>query len=296
VGNAKRVSRQLKKIPTVGIQPGTFVSANTDGTVQIDFGQGAVTCQSAGFFQPLPGDFVRCIKVNGITMMLGPAIPRSSIGKVTATGTPVITVTTSIGSKQLPFLSSYTPTIGDTVDIDWASGGIVLGKTSAVPASSYAAITPTAATYSADFRAGDSGTWSVTSSNYFTADSWCTSTGHDRGAWFYGTAIADTIPDAAVINSVQAYMDEFYNEFPAQLALIGLHALTSKSGAPTITSPVSIPAGSGFKVLPTSFGDALKTGVSKGIGTGSAGSSGYHKFRGVASDAESGLLRIQWTV
>jgi hypothetical protein len=297
MGSAEVVERKLATIPTVKLATGTFVTSNTDGTVSIDFGQGAVTCLSAGFFQPLPGIAVRCLITDDGTVMLGPSAAISAYGTVTATGATTVTVTTSAGSRQLPFLASYTPrTIGDIVEIDWADSGMVQGKVSAVPAASYAPVTAPPGAFTADFRATDSGTFYVPGGAYNTTDIWCTSTGNNRGAWFYGTTIADTIPDGATISRVQIYINEFYNQFPGSFALIGLHPLTTKSGSPTVTSAIAISAGSGWKDLPTAFGNALKTGASYGIGTGSSGSSGYHKFLNRVADADSGMLRIDWTV
>jgi hypothetical protein len=287
----------LSALTPTNLPTGTYVSTNVDGTVQIDFGQGPVTCPSATLFTPLPGDQVRCIKAGATTLMIGPAVPRSSIGTVTAVpGAPLVTVLTSIGSKQLPYNSAYAPTIGDTVIIDWAAGGIVTGKVTGIPTGSYTPPPATAKSFSADFRANDSGTWYVPGSTWNQTDVWCTSTGNNRGAWFYGNTIADTIPNTAKIGSVQVFVDEFYNIAPSSLALIGLHTLTSKSGAPTITSPVSISAGTGWKTLPNSFGDSLKSGSKRGIGTGSSAGSGFHKFTSRARDSDSGKLRIKWTV
>lgn len=221
--------------------------------------------------------------------MLGPAQPRSGVGTVTATGTPTLTVTTSAGSRQLPFISTYSAVVSDTVLIDWASGGVVVGKVTAAPSSSYTPADAPMGSFSADFRADDSGSYQ--SGSWWTSDVWCSDT--NIGAWFYGSTIADTIPDAATITSVQVYVNEFYNAFPTSLATVGLHALATKAGAPTVTSEVTVSAGSGWKTLPAAFGDALKTGVSRGVGTDHGG---YHKWRSRAADADSGLLRIGWSV
>jgi hypothetical protein len=287
------IAQKLKSLKSTAFIVGTFVSTNSNGTVQVDFGNGPISCQSASPTQPLPGDSVVCIQNGASTVMLGPSSPRSPYGTVTATGSPTITVTTSSGSQQLFYVTTYTPTIGDTVVI---SGGIVVGKASGTPAGNYAPPPAAPKKYLVEFVARDSGTYYVPGSVYNNTDVWCTSTGNNIGAWFYGTSIADTIPNGAVINSVQLYVEEFYNEFPFSRALIGLHALTSKSGAPSISSAVAIPGGAGWITLPTSFGDALKTGTRKGVGTGSSGGSGFHKYRGRSADADSGKLRIGWTV
>lgn len=289
-------ARKLNALKPIGFLVGTFVSTNTDGTVQVDFGQGAINCQSASTFQPLPGDSVFCQQSGATTVMLGPSSLRSGVGTVTATGAPKITVSTSIGSRQMFYISSYAPTIGDVVLIDWGSGGIVVGKVTGAPAGSYLPPSAAPASFLVDFAANDSGTWYVPGGGFNQTDVWCTSTGNNRGAWYYGTTIPDTIPDTATITSLQLFLPEFYNQFPSSLALIGLHTFAAKTGEPVITSPTAVPGGAGWVNLPLPFGDALKTGADKGVGTGSTAGSGYHKYRGVASDADSGKLRIGWTV
>lgn len=284
---AAAVTRSLAELGPTEMIVGTFVTTNADGTVQIDFGQGEVTVLSAINYQPLPGIAVRCLRYKGGAILLGESNPIAILGTVTATGTPLLTVETSAGEKQLPYLVSYTPrTIGDIVVI---FGGYVLGEPSAALGANYTPETPAASSYSVDFRADDSG--SYFGSSWWTNDVRCSD--GNIGAWFYGSTIANTIPDAATITRVQIYINEYYNQFPSSLATIGLHTLETKSGAPTVTDTVTISAGSGWKDLPASFGDALKTGAKKGAGTNEGG---FHKFRSRAADADSGLLRIDWSI
>lgn len=285
--HAAALARSLSELGPVDLIVGNFVTTNSDGSVQVDFGQGQVTVDSAINYQPLAGTPVRCLRFKGGAILLGESNPLAILGTVTGTGTPLITVSTSAGSKDLPYLASYTPrTIGDVVVI---FGGYVLGKASAALSSSYTPTAPAGTRYSADFRAVDSG-------SYFSGAWWTTevrcSTGN-KGAWFYGTTIADTIPDAATVESIQIYINETYNQYPTSLATIGLHTLTAKSGAPTISSAETIAAGSGLRDLPTEFGTALKTGAAFGVGTNEGGN---HRFKSRASDADSGLLRIEWSI
>jgi hypothetical protein len=105
-------------IPVVKVLVATFVQRADDGMVEVDFGQGPVTILSAGVAEPLPGQSVRVLQVDSTTMMLGSAIPRSGIGQVTGTGSPTLTVTTSVGSLALPYIASYSAVNGDNVLID----------------------------------------------------------------------------------------------------------------------------------------------------------------------------------
>lgn len=281
---AGAVLKALKNVESVDWPVATFVEANSDGTVNLDFGLGPVTCLSAGFHEPLPGDSVRALRTDKGTVMLGPAVPRSVIGLVTATGSPRLTVDTSTGEEQLGYLLSYSPSVSDLVLI---FGNIVLGEVSAAPAGSYSPPVPPVTSRQVDFRAVDSGSYS---SSWWTADVWC-STNND-GAWFYPD-IAGSIDDGATITRVQAYFPEFYAD--GNPATVGLHSLASKSGAPSISGAHAIAPGAGWRDLPASYGTSLKTGAARGIGVNSD-PFGWHKYRSRASDADSGLLRIDWTV
>lgn len=295
---AQAVAKRLSEIPNVDISTARFVEANDDGTVLVDFGEGTTTIYSAGFYVPMPGEFVRTVRVDALVLMLGPAKPRSSYGLVTATGSPNLTILLPTGETvSLPrVISAYpSPAVNDNVLISWADGGIVVGKVSAVPVSNYdidPILQPPPASaarkpFEMEFRAVDSGNFWLGGNSWNSLDVW--SSPSNTGAWFYGD-IAGSIPDTATISLVQVYVNEFYNQFPSNLAGIGLHSATSKSGNPGVSSVVDISAGSGWKTLPNSFGDALKTGAAKGLGTPAR--TGYHKFRSRAADAQSGLLRI----
>lgn len=52
-----------------------------------------------------------------------------AVGTVTAVHTPLVTVTVRGASLTLPKLASYTPSVGDTVQIAWPPGRpYVVGK------------------------------------------------------------------------------------------------------------------------------------------------------------------------
>lgn len=278
-----------------------YALTNPDGTVMVDFGQGLVQVYSAGFYAPLPGEYVRCL-VAGVTLMLGPVKPRPAYGKVTGTGSPRLDVLLSDGtSVSLPKLSSYTdPAVNDQVTILWANGGIILGDQDDTPTSTY---TPPASSDNGAaprqqtlyFGATDSGSQNGSgdsgSGNWWTNDVWCGAS--TIGAWFYGNQIGNSIPDDAQIDQVQVYVQEFQNSFPGSLTTIGTHTLASKSGNATVTGSAEIPRGTGWRTLPNSYGDLLKTGAAKGLATHHGG---LHKFRSRRASAQSGRIRITFTV
>jgi hypothetical protein len=181
----------------------------------------------------------------------------------------------------LPYADSLELAAADRVAIDWASGVVMVEPASeSVPAD---VIQPPGAT-------GEVRTW-----NFFPRDSgsygssWFTtsvfSSDSNVGVFFYD-GIADTIPDSAEIISVSLHLSATRSE--GADPTIGLHSEAGKGGAPTVSAAVAVPGGTGDKSLPTSFGDALKTGATLGVGTNHGG---YHVFAPANVD-NSGALTI----
>lgn len=298
MGNADVVARKIEAIPNISTLTARYDSTNTDGTVNVDFDAGLVTIYSAGFSTPLPGARVRVLRINGFTLMLGVVKPQPSYGEVIATGTPKITVRLTNGVElALAYLNSYlNPAIGDVVLISWEGHGMVIGSPTAIPEQSEDYVTPndasSAQTSSArEFVAVDSG-------NFFTGGGWNYtdpwSSASNTGAFFHND-IAGSIPDSASVSLTELYVTEIYNQHPNVLAKVGLHSLSGKTGNPNIQNAVDISAGTGWKVLPNSFGDALKTGAALGLGFPTVpGGASYHKFRGRGSGPD-GMIRITFT-
>lgn len=295
------LERAIEGIPSVLLTEARFVKGNSDGTAQVDFGQGQITVSAASGFLPEPGARVWVAQVNDRTVMLGPANRGPKTGTITATGT-LLTVSTANGSEQLPqfipYSSTVVPTVGDTVVIDRSYGrGVVMGKLSTFPTNNYVApAVPTASRRTtSDFRATDSGTFYNPTGRWNQNDVWATGTGNNTGAWFYGNTIADTIPDNATIHRVQMYLPEFSNSYPGTPTQLALHSDGAKGiGAPSLGGTTPVGAGRGWKDVPASWGDDLKTGARRGVGTNGA-TSGLAKYTGRANDADSGLLRIEWS-
>ncbi|MFC5930938.1 hypothetical protein D6T64_12150 [Cryobacterium melibiosiphilum] len=298
MGNADVVARKLEAIPTISTMTARYDSTNADGTVNVDFGAGLVTVYSAGFSTPLPGAGVRVLRLNGFTLMLGVVKPQPSYGEVIATGTPNITVRLTNGVElSLAYLNSYlNPAIGDVVLISWEGHGMVIGSPTAIPEPPVEYVppndaAPSPASSAREFVAVDSGNF-YTGGGWNYTDPW--SSASNTGAFFHND-IAGSIPDSAAISLVEFYVTETYNQHPNVLAKVGLHSLTGKSGNPNIRNSVDISAGTGWKVLPNSFGDALKTGAALGLGFPTVpGGVSYHKFRGRGSGPD-GMIRITFS-
>ena len=108
-----------------------------------------------------------------------------------------------------------------------------------------------------------------------------------------GTKIRDTIPVAAVFESLQVYVNrtERYGEAP----MWAMHSLASKSGVPSFSNLGAWdPDGDGWQTPPfaAAMFNALKAGGGAlGVGLNHGG---YHKFASLAADGMSGAIKITW--
>jgi hypothetical protein len=186
--------------------------------------------------------------------------------------------------------TAYTPVIGHRVALNWAvPGGFLLGRLSSDAILDPPPVTPTPpagpTNFDVTFNPTDSGTYG---SRWQSTEVWASAS--TRGAWFYGSQMASTIPDNATIDAVNIYLSSFYDL--GDPPILSLHSQQSKGGAPDVIASHTAFSGSGWASLPPSWGDALKTGGAYGIGTNHGG---YHKYR-PAGQGNSGALAIRWHV
>ena len=252
------------------------------GTAVINIGGGNVPMPMLS--RPSVGWDVWVLYTGAEMICLGPVFrsPGAVVQTVPAAG--LVQVLGNDGRVYvLPYAASLTLGVGDPVVIDWASD-LVFAKPAAEPVAVVPVPTASGGVTQREsvFTATDSGTFS---SSWFGSSVYCGDT--TLGAFFY-EGIADTIPDAAEIVSVRLYLHATKTSGGAPS--IGVHSLTGKSGAPNTDSSVTIAGGSGWKDLPTSHGDLLKTGARRGVGTNHGG---YHIFAG-AGQNNSGTLVITW--
>lgn len=208
---------------------------------------------------------------------------------VTATGVPsggLVKVTGDDGQNYTVAANSFTIAAGDRLVVQWGDrGGFVVAKESADPLTGIpingGGNVPGGAQQSRSFNSIASGSQAGSggsgSGNFWTSDVYCSDS--NLGAWIFGSQIADTIPDSAVIDAIAIGVTQT-GGWGGSDPTFGLHTLGSLSGVITPTSAVGVPGGSGAKGLPLSFGDALKTGAALGIATDHGG---YWIYSGSAS-------------
>lgn len=275
-------------VPTESLV-GTFVSQ--DGPVAtVDCSGRRVQVKSTTTVPVLPSDPVRLERRGSQLVMTGPTVPRAVTGRVTVDGDPA-TVEYPDGSgvtATLTVADGVTVAVNDIVLLDWASGGMVV----AIITSPVATEEPEdpgsvgGGERTVEFRALDSGSYE---SPYGWRTNQVWSSASNIGAWFYGTQIRDTIPDAAEIRGAWIYL-------PPPIRLLGARpfgrhtASTKPGGSVTITNTSTLAGTSGLVPIPTSHVDYLKAN-NGGLGFGLGG---WNIWPGTQADGRSGLLRVTY--
>lgn len=279
------------------LKQGTCVSINwVTGMAMVNVTGGTVPMPMAGT-PPIPNAKCWIGFLGNQPICLG-AVARPSLA--TVSGSPsggIVRVTGDDGqSYMVAYNAALTPASPTRVLVDWASGGTILCAVSADPVTGTPVEVPIiggGGTQSRVFNPVSSGTQNGSGNSgagsFWTSQVYCGDT--TLGGFFYGDQIAGTVPDGAHIvpGSVQVYVDALRTSGGSPS--IGVHSLSGRAGVLTVDNPVTVAGGTGWKTLPDSFGDQLKTGARKGVGTRHGG---YHIWSPAGSN-NSGALRLSWT-
>lgn len=289
---ASQITKQLAAIQPVQSKIGVFVSRDGFKAI-VNIGTSTVTLPFVGMYLPPAGHPVQLEMRAGQLVVAGPARPLPGVGKITGTGSPRATVTAWGAAYALPYRSGYAPVLNDDVEIAWtADGGVIQGKVTATSAAVAPGTNPGGGGgyfRPAPFTAIDSGSRYDSGGGWINTNVYASSS--MTGGWFYGSKIADTIPDSAVINLARIYLNPAQTQFgPPRLQV---HTSPTKAGALSwVGSYYELPARSGWVDIPLAFIDYLKSNQG-GLGMNHGG---YDIYRGVPSDGLSGALDIAWTV
>lgn len=255
----------------------------------VNIGTSTITIPCVGFYPPVAGMAVRVDWVGGSAAVTGPIRPLSPLGKITATGSPRATVTVDGTAYLLYYRSGYTPAVNDDVEINWATG-IIQGKVTGVntpdtPGENGGGSTP----FDVTVRAQNSGRYQ-SGSGWWGNDPWASNS--NQGIWTFGNTIRDAVGGGTVSQAFAflPLLEERGN------ASIGAHDHpVIPGGAPTLlpSSLVALPLGqrNGWVPLTASVGQYLAAVAGRGIGVTAPGG-GYNRWRGTASDAMSGAVRL----
>lgn len=108
------------------------------------------------------------------------------------------------------------------------------------------------------------------------------------GHYWYGTQIADTIPDSATIRRAEIFLSETWDNVPGTASHMGTHTQAYRGGEPGLSGSIDV-FGSGAIPL-GGFADALKTGGAMGIGF--YVNTGWRQFDTAAA---SGSIYMEWS-
>jgi hypothetical protein len=282
---AQRINRGLNAKADVRRLIGTFVS--TDGVRGVvDVGGGRIPVDLSGY-TPEVDESVWVLFIDSTATVLGPTLQKPGQGTVTAApANNLVPVSTTAGPFTLPYAAGLSLSAGQIVKLGaWNEGGFVFAVMSTTPAAGNPGGGPGAGTGDQVqvFSAIDSGSYN---GSWWTGQVYASDS--NTGAWFYGSKIADTIPDTAVIVSVELYLSPVQTEFAGPN--IGYHAAGTKPGGSLTIIGATPSSAAGWVALPNYFGDFLKANVG-GLGCLHGG---FNIYNSLAGDAQSGAVRIHW--
>lgn len=269
---------------------GTYVTDDA-GRAVVDVGGGRIPADFCGYV-PGVNESVWVLFVDGTATILGPTKMRSGIGTVAAAPAfNLVTVSTDGGTEILPYASGLSLSVGQVVKLgSWNDGGFVYAVMSTTPAPVAPPAPPAGSgggSFSQTFVARDSASYR-SGNGWWTSEVW--SADNNTGAWFYGSAIADTIPDSATITRVQIYIAARQIQYAGPN--FGAHGTPYRGGGNISfgTGTQSVGIYNGWVDLPGFIGDYLKT-TPGGIGLDHGG---YSIMKGINQDGSSGALAINW--
>ena len=289
-----RAVRRGQARPTGSLRTGIF--RRMEGAFAVVTLQGTdVSIPFAGTVQPTPDAVVNVELRDGSGyLMLGPVKSPPTRGRVTVTGTTTVTV---VGSDEvtyeMPFMSAYTPAVNDDVAIDWSeAGGLVRGKvsTTPVPEAVPGFAVPETAYHPSPFLASAAGYHRLGSGQLILT--WFPNYGTDRAsaAW-YGSTVADSIPDGAVIVSARLYLSTRSQSYGGpKLAVIE----GAGPQARAVVGEFDLGHRAGWGDIPPEVVDLLKV-APRGLSTvGATDPSGGDVYNKITDDPMSFALDISW--
>ncbi|RLP83002.1 hypothetical protein D9V34_07095 [Mycetocola lacteus] len=232
---------------------------------------------------------VQLINQAGTWLLTGPAVPLVSRGRITALGSTQHTVSVGDQDYLLGMISGLSVQVGDPVTIDWANRVIIGKPTTDAPSVGTPGIKPPSITrFDVTVQAVTSATY-LESENRWSDGELLAAPGRS-GAWFYGSALANTLVGASV-ETISIYLPAIRLE---NTLVLGVHThAQAPTGAPVLTAQIPLDSARDWVVLPSSLVSALQAESARGVGITST--TGDNQFAGVPGDPLSGAIRITGT-
>lgn len=264
----------------------TFRGLDDEHRAIVEFSGGRVPAYALTTLPPL-NETVWVQLAGSVAYMHGPVVPKPDEGGVVSASAGVAVVQTDIGDVTAAYdngLLLLDP--GDIVHMVWGPSGAWIDgvKTDYTPPTPPAPPAPEQTRRTVEFGAIDSGSYQ-SGYGWRTNEVW--SSASNQGGWFYGSAIRDTIPDAAPIYVAQIYLPP-----PTKLTgarPFGRHDYDTKpGGALTVHAASTLGATSGWVDIPLTLIDHLRANPG-GLGFDYGG---YNIWPGTQRDGQSGRLRV----
>lgn len=290
MNDTARLLELISTKSTVTTRIGTYVGL-ADGQALIDMDENRFPVRFLTGIIPAIGEPVYVWAVDGQWFLVGPTQTKPNVGTVVTVSSPMVSLLTSVGSVSA-IIGGAAPTSGDRVLIDWTEDGPVSGlKLATTPTTPVTPPDPGgggSTVKEAIFRAGDAGSTDRGSPRWWTGQPWASDSTY--GAWFYGTAIKDTIPAGAALVSAEIFINRVQDSGAAPR--FTLHTSAFKGGIPAMSSVLVWDPPNGWNTLPAGWFDALIGGGAYwGVGLNQGG---FNKFASLAEDGLSGALRLKW--
>lgn len=292
MGDAAREANDRKS--TVTPRVGRYVG--NDGVFAlVDLGDQRVPVRFGTPWVPQINEPVWVDSIDGVLRVAGPTLPKPGVGIVlTITGTQAV-VQTDFGDFAMPVApTDPMPSSGDTVGISWSSQPwcTLLIEVPDPPAPPPPPTPPGQEWQTTEFRAIDAGSTDRHQARWWTGQPRAGNSTY--GAWFYGTAIKDTIPAGAQFGGLEFYVSRVHDSGGAPR--FTLHSDPFKAGVPAMGSVFEWDPPHGYQTPPAPwaevfFHDLIGGGSRFGVGLNQGGN---HIFANLAQDGMSGALRIRW--
>ena len=282
--DTRLILSKLATIPDVGHKLGVFV--RMDGALAVvNVGDRSVTIPCSGFYPPVGGMSVQLERRNGSLIVTGPSAQLAPLGVITAGGSPKCTVMVGGVEYILGYRAGYVPAIGDDVEINWATA-IIQGKVTALSITEAPVandVAPTVAFNGLVVMAAGSGSYN---GRWWTNDVY--NGDNNRGAWFYGERIRDSLRGTTPTKA-EIFLDP--RQASGNSPQVGLHSSATAGGNVDVSGQIALEPRSGWVEIPLSWALTLRDNIG-GIGVTP---SGYTIWRGTNANAMSGALRFDGT-
>ncbi len=297
LSSAVAVAEGLAGIPGVLVRRGRFVGLSVDGLALVDMGDSRFPSEFGADYIPQVNEPVQVLSVGSQHLMfpLGAKPKVGTVVSLAGAGSSTVPVDTATGRLSALYLGD-SPAAGSRVLLEWTEEGpVVVGVLSTSPpppAPPDPDPTPPKQVRSVIFRAVAAGSSDRDRPRWWTGNPYASNS--TFGAWWYGSAIKDTIPANAEFVSLAMKITRVRDEGGAPRFALHTELNHNPGTLPAYSPYVEWDPPSGWHTPPNAadWFHSLKAGGGwAGVGLNQGG---FNIFADLAQDGESGALSISW--